>query len=54
MQKYIDLLTKTKEASGVSQLCQSSPNSNLGELVTMRQRRKNTEKCRFKKQIIKI
>ena len=43
IQKY-DLLTKKiKEVSGVSELCQSSPNSNLTKLI-MGQRRKKSEK----------
>lgn len=40
MQKYIDLLTKTEEASGISKLFQSSRNLNLAKLITTGQRRK--------------
>lgn len=52
MQNYITLLTETKEASGVSKLFQSSPNSNLAKLRTMGQRRKRIEKYGLKKHII--
>lgn len=49
MQEYIDLLTKIKEASGISKLFQRSPNLNLARLITMGQRRKKLKKMKVKK-----
>lgn len=42
MQTYVDLLNKTKEASGIVKLCHSSANSNLGKLITTGQKKKKT------------